>query len=193
MAGIENPKRRIEGGSSRRHEIVTIHSPEAQSVLFQRAHEIEVVDSPETRRVVQQLLQTMDETGAMGFAAPPIGEPSRVLIFSSYPHVNHEDAPTIDREVVINPEVHLLGEPQKTWEKCYSVPGQRGFVPRYQRLVTSYTRLDGTRVEDRELEGFPAELFQHEYDHLEGCVYPLRVADRGQDIIPDEEYKRRFR
>ncbi len=61
-------------------------------------------------------------------------------------------------------------------------------------IVVSYATLDGNNVVNQTLEGFPAHLFEHEFDHLEGKLYRERVKpeDRVTNIITDEEYKKRF-
>ncbi|HSX40982.1 MAG TPA: peptide deformylase [Candidatus Saccharimonadales bacterium] len=167
---------------------------EGDRSVSERAHEVTDVHSHEVHEAVTLLFATMAETGAMGFAAPQIHIPLRIFIFSSYPHVNHEDAAQIPSTVVINPVMHSKEDPEKTWEKCYSLPGVRGLVPRYKKINVSYTTRDGNRIENRTLEGFAAGLFQHEYDHLDGVLYKARVEpqDREHDIIPEDEYKRQF-
>jgi len=132
---------------------------EGEAVISQKAQEVKNVFEPDVQDTIQRLFSVMDETGAMGFAAPQIHIPLRIFVFSSYPHVNHEDAPLIDRTVVINPVIHTQEEPEKIWEKCYSLPGIRGLVPRFSRIVVSYELVDGNKVERQTLEGFPAHLF----------------------------------
>jgi peptide deformylase len=56
------------------------------------------------------------------------------------------------------------------------VPGLRGVVPRYARL--RYTGFDASGAPiDRSVEGFHARVVQHECDHLDGVLYPMRVRD----------------
>jgi peptide deformylase len=165
---------------------------EGDRMISQRAEEVRDVLHPVTQDTIQKLFDVMDETGAMGFAAPQIGIPLRIFVFSSYPHVNHEDAPDIPRMVVINPVINSSEGIEEIWEKCYSLPGIRGLIPRYNRIATSYLTAQGKQIE-LALEGFPAHLFEHEYDHLDGKLYKQRVEDmkRGE-IISEEEYQRRF-
>ncbi len=172
-------------------EIAHIGDP----ILEQRAREVLPNDTAIVEKTVAGLRAVMEQTGAMGFAAPQIGVPWRIFIFSSQPHLNHEEAPEIEPTVVINPEILERENLKKTWEKCYSIPGDRGFVPRYSSIVVVYTTADGAVVKWRPLEGFPAQLFQHELDHLNGILYTGRVKreDKTADIIKEEEYKRRFK
>jgi peptide deformylase len=79
--------------------------------------------------------------------------------------------------VLINPELHPIGtEMEEGWEGCLSVPGLRGLVKRYQHL--RYTGFDqqGQPI-DRTVSGFHARVVQHECDHLDGILYPMRLAD----------------
>jgi peptide deformylase len=98
--------------------------------------------------------------------------------------------------VLINPKLTPLGsEMEDGWEGCLSVPGLRGIVPRHARL--HYTGLDQYgNVIDRIASGFHARVVQHECDHLDGILYPMRIKDLrnlgytdvlfpGQDIQDD--------
>jgi peptide deformylase len=79
--------------------------------------------------------------------------------------------------VLINPVLNPVGtEVEDGWEGCLSVPGMRGIVPRHQRL--HYTGFDqyGKPI-DRLVSGFHARVVQHECDHLDGILYPMRIRD----------------
>ena len=78
---------------------------------------------------------------------------------------------------MINPEITpLSSEMEEGWEGCLSVPGMRGWVPRYTRLKYSGFDERGKRFE-REVQGFHARVVQHECDHLDGVLYPMRIRD----------------
>ncbi|MEK7564519.1 MAG: peptide deformylase [Patescibacteria group bacterium] len=162
---------------------------DGHKVLTEQAQEVVDMQSKETKAAIDKLFLIMKQTGAMGFAAPQIGIPLRIFIFSSYPHVNHEDAPQVEPTVVINPIIHTFSNSKENWEKCYSLPGKRGLVPRFEEIIVSYTQKDGQRIDNLKLSGFPAELFQHEYDHLKGLLYTARNL---VELITDEEYKNRY-
>ena len=128
-----------------------------------------------------ELVADMDETmralyGA-GIAAPQIGVSARVVIFElrenpRYPHI----AP-VPYTVLVNPVLTLLGQEQdEGWEGCLSVPGMRGLVPRFRRLRYQGFDAQGAPI-DRTVEGFHARVVQHEVDHLDGILFPQRVAD----------------
>jgi peptide deformylase len=128
-----------------------------------------------------ELVADMDDTmralhGA-GIAAPQIGVGARVVIFElkenpRYPHI----AP-VPYTVLVNPVLSVLGEEQdEGWEGCLSVPGMRGLVPRFRRLRYRGFDVQGAPI-DRTVEGFHARVVQHEVDHLDGILFPQRVAD----------------
>ena len=63
------------------------------------------------------------------------------------------------------------------WEGCLSVPGFRGVVPRYAQLRYRGLRSGRASVIEREVSGFHARVVQHECDHLDGILYPMRMRD----------------
>ena len=101
----------------------------------------------------------------------------QVVIFGFERNPRYPGAPAVPKTVLINPELTPLGDEQEDgWEGCLSVPGLRGVVPRYTRLKYCGYDLQGNRIE-REAEGFHARVVQHECDHLQGILYPMRVRD----------------
>ena len=83
----------------------------------------------------------------------------------------------MDDTVVINPTVQALGDDQRLrWEGCLSIPGLRAAVPRAWRIRYTGVGSDGAPI-DREVTGFHAGVVQHEYDHLDGVLYPMRMQD----------------
>ena len=87
---------------------------------------------------------------------------------------------------MINPVVEPLGEDTNVgFEACLSVPDMAGPVRRFNRVRVSYRTLEGETVE-REAEGFHARVIQHECDHLDGVLYPMRIEDMSQFGFVDE-------
>ena len=145
--------------------------------LLGRAREVEAFDAPELHALVADMLDTMHAAGGVGLAAPQIGVDLRVVIFGFDCSDRYPDAPAVPQTVLINPELVLLGdELEDGWEGCLSVPGLRGVVPRFVRLRYSGFDQFGVRIE-REVAGFHARVVQHECDHLDGVLYPMRVKD----------------
>jgi peptide deformylase len=135
------------------------------------------VPSPELDALIADLRDTMRAANGAGLAAPQIGVPLRVVIFGMASNPRYPDAPPVPHTELVNPVLTPLGdETEEGWEGCLSVPGLRGVVPRWRRL--RYEGLDPSgRPIRREVEGFHARVVQHECDHLDGILYPMRVRD----------------
>ena len=160
-------------------------------VLRERAKRVERVATPELRALVQDMKDTMAAKNGAGLAAPQIGVGERVVIFGVTSNPRYPDAPSMDPEVVINPEIlDRSAELVKGWEGCLSIPGIRGEVPRHRWIRVRYHDLEGAPVE-RELADFVARIFQHEYDHLHGIVFLDRL-ESVRDIVSEREYQKRF-
>jgi peptide deformylase len=120
---------------------------------------------------------TMRAEDGAGLAAPQIGVGLRVVIFGVERNPRYPDAEPVPYTELINPVLRPLSdEMEEGWEGCLSVPGLRGVVPRYRRL--RYSGLDpaGNTIV-RDVDGFHARVVQHECDHLDGILYPMRVRD----------------
>jgi peptide deformylase len=147
------------------------------SLLLQRAAEVVVFDTPELHALIADMQDTMAAMDGAGIAAPQIGVSKRVVIFGVGKNPRYPDAEEVPYTVLINPTLEMLGdEMEDGWEGCLSVPGMRGLVPRHVRL--HYTGYDqyGNAI-DRMVSGFHARVVQHECDHLDGILYPMRIKD----------------
>jgi peptide deformylase len=123
---------------------------------------------------------TMQHMDGAGIAAPQIGVSLRVVIFGVGANPRYPDAEQVPYTVLVNPTLTPIGgEMEDGWEGCLSVPGMRGVVPRYSRL--HYTGFDQYgKPMDRMVSGFHARVVQHECDHLDGILYPMRILDLAQ-------------
>lgn len=147
------------------------------SRLLERAREVDAFDTPELHALVADMFETMEAAGGVGLAAPQIGVGLRVVIFGFEASERYPEAPAVPLTVLVNPVLEFIGdEMEDGWEGCLSVPGLRGMVPRHLRLRYSGFDQYGGRIE-REVEGFHARVVQHECDHLDGRLYPMRVTD----------------
>jgi peptide deformylase len=146
-------------------------------VLKQVAAPVERFGTRELQELVEDMSDTMRAMNGAGLAAPQIGVSLRVVIFEVNRNPRYPQADAVPRTVLINPELTLLGEEtDEAWEGCLSVPGMRGLVPRYQRLRYRGKDLHGLPI-DRTVQGFHARVVQHEVDHLDGILYPMRIRD----------------
>ena len=146
-------------------------------LLLQKAVPVEAFDTPELHQLIEDMHDTMAAMDGAGIAAPQIGVSLRVVIFGVGKNPRYPDAEQVPYTVLINPVLMPLGEDvEEGWEGCLSVPGMRGLVPRHARL--HYTGFDPQgNVIDRMASGFHARVVQHECDHLDGILYPMRIRD----------------
>jgi peptide deformylase len=112
-----------------------------------------------------------------GIAAPQVGVSLRVVIFEVAANPRYPQAEAVPYTVLVNPMLEPLGTEQEDgWEGCLSAPGLRGLVPRYRQLRYRGFDLEGRPI-DRTVSGFHARVVQHEVDHLDGILYPMRITD----------------
>ncbi len=153
-------------------------------VLREIAEPVEDPTAPEVLRLVRDMVETMEDAGGTGLAAPQVHVPWRVVVFFISPNPMLPEG--IPLTVLINPEITPLGEEKALgWEGCLSVPELAGEVPRYTRIRYRGYGLKGEVIE-REAEDYHARVVQHEVDHLDGLLYPLRMEDMGRLIFASE-------
>jgi len=148
-----------------------------EASLLRRSDKVEHFDTPELHGLLADMRDTMAEQEGVGLAAPQIGVNLRVVIFSVQNNSRYPDAEAVPETVLINPVITPLDEnTEEDWEGCLSVPGMRGMVPRFKSI--RYRGYDeyGALVE-RAVNGFHARVVQHECDHLDGILYPMRMRD----------------
>jgi peptide deformylase len=145
--------------------------------LLERSREVERFGTKELQELLADMRDTMRDADGAGLAAPQIGVPLRVVIFSVEANPRYPDAEAVPYTELVNPVLTPLSdEEEEGWEGCLSVPGFRGAVPRYTRL--RYEGFDplGNPI-GRDVSGFHARVVQHETDHLDGILYPQRIRD----------------
>lgn len=152
------------------------------AILYQRAHEITEVNDPIIQQIAKDLLTTFQEENATGMAAPQLGHSIRMMVIgvSEERARKHGYDGEIPTTLLINPTIEYLDKTiEMTWEACYSIPGKMGWVPRHRAIRYSGLTLDNQYV-TREATGFHAYIVQHEYDHLNGILYPMRINEAGK-------------
>ena len=153
-------------------------------ILLQRAEPVVDPGAPEVRRLVADMIETMLDAPGIGLAAPQVHVPWRLFVF--HLPAARSGEPAVAPQVVVNPTVELLGEERVLRvEGCLSIPGLRAAVPRHVRIRYSGVDCDGAPV-GGEACGLHANVVQHEYDHLDGVLYPMRVTDFTQFGFIDE-------
>ncbi|HQT67330.1 MAG: peptide deformylase [Rhodospirillales bacterium 20-60-12] len=148
-------------------------------VLLQRAASVPDPTAPAVQRLIADMTETMLDAGGVGLAAPQVHESIRLFVYF-VPGGRASDDPDDKPQPIttlINPVITADGPAQSLrWEGCLSIPGLRAAVPRYDRIIVDATLPDGQSVTFR-ASFFHAGVIQHENDHLDGILYPMRMTD----------------
>jgi peptide deformylase len=162
----------------------------------------EDIRSPEFEMLLRDMIETMNDAGGIGIAAPQIYESVAVAIVDyqgNYRGQNPDAQNNPDSNkagmpftVVINPRITVLDPTEQSfWEGCLSVPELSGLVHRPKKIQVDY--LDQNAKPHTVIaEGFLATVFQHEIDHLMGNLFVDRVRpELGKTTLAfTEEYQR---
>ncbi len=145
--------------------------------LLRIAEPVKEFNTPELNALIADMFDTMHAANGAGLAAPQIGVNLRVVIYGFNQNTRYPDAPAVPETVLINPTLRpLSAEREEGWEGCLSVPGMRGVVPRLSELHYEGFDQFGNPI-SRDADGFHARVVQHECDHLDGILYPMRIED----------------
>lgn len=148
--------------------------------LLQKAVSVTDFTSRDLAQLIEDMHDTMQAHNGAGLAAPQIGVDLRVVIFGSGGNARYPDAEEVPETVLINPCIEVLDSSlEYAWEGCLSMHGLRGEVPRFFSIRYSGYDANGESLE-REAEGFHARVVQHEVDHLDGVLYPMRMTDMSR-------------
>ncbi len=136
-------------------------------------------DSEKLNAWVQRLNRSRKVFGGIGIAAPQIGLFTRLVVIDipAYERVGFGQVEAVPFQALVNPEIVWFDEDKlKAAEGCLSVRGFEGFVVRPKKVgLIAYTP-EGKKLEI-EAESLYARVLQHEIDHLDGILYPDRVAE----------------
>jgi peptide deformylase len=154
--------------------------------LWQQARPVARFDTRELHRLIADMEDTMRHLDGAGLAAPQIGVDLRLVIFGVAGNPRYPAAEEVPATVLINPQLTpLSSEVEEGWEGCLSLPGLRGWVPRWRHLHYRGCDACGRPIE-RTVSGFHARVVQHECDHLDGILYPMRIRDFTRFGFVDE-------
>ncbi len=132
-----------------------------------------------TLQLIEDMFETMYETGGVGIAAPQVGVLKRIVCM---------DVGDGNQYLMINPEIIELSGEQTGMEGCLSVPGKRGQVTRanYAKVKALNENMEEIIIEGEELL---ARCIQHECDHLDGILYVSKVEGElvDKEVEEDEE------
>jgi peptide deformylase len=144
-----------------------------QPVLLRKADMIEDAGDPAIQELVDDMIETVFEAQGVGLAAPQVYRSLRIALAIDI--ASDPDKPAL--HVLINPEIEALGDEIAFGiEGCLSIDNLAGIVPRHRKIRVKALDRDGEPVEFIAEDHF-ARVIQHEYDHLQGVLYPMRVRD----------------
>ena len=146
-------------------------------------------EKDDLKTLIEDMKETMKANDGAGLAAPQIGVFKRLVIFGFDTNDRYPEADSIPFTVLINPVITPLSDDKENgWEGCLSVPGLRGVVPRFTHIKYEGYDADGKKFE-REVEDFHARVVQHECDHLDGILYPMKIEDYRYFGFHEEIFK----
>jgi peptide deformylase len=148
-------------------------------VLMQKAAPVEDPTAADIRRLAADMQETLEDIGASGLAANQVFVPKRVVVYRIIAARIPAGSGLVPRPwtVMVNPVITPKAKnTTPVWERCLSVPGLHGKVPRYLDINIKYQDLDG-KTHTHDAHSSWAALLQHECDHLDGIVFPMRMTD----------------
>ncbi len=161
------------------------------SILRETAVEVKSILSTECQQLINNMMLAVAEAGGVGIAAPQIYHSVRIFIMCSKPNKRYPNAPAMAPTAIINPEIlQYSSDTAKDWEGCLSVPSLRGLVPRHNKITVRYFDQEGN-MQQKELSGFIARIFQHEIDHLNGLTF-IDQVESTKDLISENEWYQQF-
>jgi peptide deformylase len=154
--------------------------------LLRPALPVDEPRAPECRTLVADMIETMQDADGVGLAAPQVYRSLRLIV--ALPVRDREERRAPEPLVIFNPELELDGGPEISGlEGCLSIPGLRGMVPRAGRVRYRGQDREGVPIEGT-AEGFFARILQHEVDHLDGVLFPMRMRDLSLLAMNDEAH-----
>ncbi|MGI9130902.1 MAG: peptide deformylase [Candidatus Methylopumilus sp.] len=160
--------------------------------LLRVSEPVQDFKSQALKDLIEDMHDTMHSLNGAGLAAPQIGVNLRVVIFGVKKTPRYPDAEEVPYTILINPILTFIEEEmEEGWEGCLSVPGMRGLVSRFKKLRYQGYDLNQNPI-DRTVGDFHARVVQHECDHLDGILYPLRIKDLrnfgfSEILFPDSD------
>ncbi len=145
-------------------------------VLSARAAPVDDPTDPRIHGLIADMIETMADAPGVGLAAPQVHVPVRIVVLR-IPAERTDDKKEVPLTALINPEIEALSDDvAEGWEACLSLPGMTGKVPRFTHIRYRGLGPDGQEIV-REASGYHARVVQHECDHLDGILYPMRMPD----------------
>jgi peptide deformylase len=156
--------------------------------LLRKAAPVSDPTAAEIRALAADMQETLEDIGASGLAAPQVFVSKRVVVYRIIAARIPRGSGLEPRPwtVMVNPVITPRTEASTpVWERCLSIPGLHGKVPRFMHINITYQDLEGRNV-SHDARSSWAALLQHECDHLDGILYPMRMTDMALLAYNDE-------
>ncbi len=143
-------------------------------ILSRVAEPVDDPTDPAISDIAEDMKDTLIDMGGSWIAAPQVFESLRLVVYRENLQPSGKADPWV---VLVNPVLTPRGEEMVPgWERCHSIPGLHGKVVRYKSLHMTYRTLEDEEI-TLDATGVKAALLQHECDHLDGVLYPMRMRD----------------
>jgi len=172
-------------------EIIRIGHPVLRSGT--RNVPLDMIGTPVLDEFVHTMRRTLAGKG-VGLAAPQIAVPLRLFVIEdpvervnalAVEERNQRERMAFPFEAVINPTWRATSPEMVIFpEGCLSIPGLLADVPRYRSIEVDGWTQDGSQKIWR-LTGWPARIFQHEIDHLDGRLFVDCMLPRTLTSLED--------
>lgn len=151
-----------------------------------------ILETATQRFIINMKAELLSTPLGVGLAAPQVGESIALSVIGIKPTPTRPNVQPFDA-VIINPSYEGIGEKSDMWEGCLSSGAGEdtlyGKVPRFERIRATWLD-ENAKQHDEILEGFAAQVFQHETDHLHGVLFVDLVEDPTTYMLENEYRKR---
>jgi peptide deformylase len=138
----------------------------ADKVECCKCSEVEKNEFPKTLRDYFKMSAIMSVKGGIGLAAPQVGIFKRFFIM--------KDFSTDGTQMVINPIITEFSDKIGSFrEGCLTYNNLSVIVKRHKSIKATWTTITGEEIH-RKLTGRESQVFQHEYDHLDGITITMK-------------------
>lgn len=150
-----------------------------------RAPNVEITEeeltSGEFSKIAKEMFLVMYATNGVGLAAPQVGINKKLLVFNQ----SGDKKKWLEEVIMVNPKIVEYSDAiDVEQEGCLSFPGMNGDVERSKWIKVEAQKLNGKKMKKKFI-GWEARIFQHEYDHLDGIVYPDRLEEEGKELVKE--------
>ena len=140
-------------------------------------------DFPDLDQLIANMFETMSSANGVGLAAPQIGKSIRLFLVDARIYGDEFESLKNFKRVFIN--AHIIeewGDEVIETEGCLSVPHIHEDVYRYNNIRMTFMD-ENYEQQDEVFEGMSARIIQHEYDHLDGILFPDKLSPLKKRLL----------